>query len=450
MRKGGVQAALVLWTAAIGAGVACGTPEVVTARPFGWVDDVAHHPDRFLALVDGTNREGWAAIHRNDPESALPLLAEHPASRARADLAIAVLHADLARIERRAASRFFEAWNQKGFPADSAAPAIAALAAACHGDDWHAWAEKIPPGPNRVLFDALKADPGALFPSQVGTDALSLRRALHAGALKDDLTGLMVAARTPLLTEPGDGFTREFYDPCVHATLSRVWMAKTISDLGGPSDVPADDVLKSLGAAAKVWTGGDRLDGVLFTAMLSKDDLAAEVGKNIDPGLWGARQPGLGPLGIPDIVGDDGVEPARIEARVWNEVLDGWRRTLSTDAPADGQALLSDLGVVDRLRQSWLVARARLDLVEGRPKQALVLAEIARDVAHDEVGPNNGPSVYAVIAEAELANGRTREALDALSRILPGHPEATGVKELVGDLAVLEGIERRGDSKEGN
>jgi hypothetical protein len=197
-----------------------------------------------------------------------------------------------------------------------------------------------------------------------------------------------------------------------------------------------------------VWTGADRLDGVLFTALLSREDLSAEIAKNIEPGLWGADQPGLGPLGIPNPVSDDGVEPARVEARVWNEVLDGWRRSLQADAPGDGQALLTDLGVVDRLRQNWLVARARLHLIQGRPKQALVLAELARDVGHDEVGPNNGPSVYAVIADAELANGRTREALDALSRLVPTHPEAAGVRELVDDLAVLEGIERRGDSKE--
>jgi len=44
--------------------------------------------------------------------------------------------------------------------------------------------------------------------------------------------------------------------------------------------------------------------------------------------------------------------------------------------------------------------------------------------------------------------GRTREALDVLVLLEGGYPEVAPLKELVGDLAVLQGLDRQGDSKE--
>ncbi len=427
--------------------IGCGPEQAKVADPFGWVDDMARHPDQFSAVADATHRDAWAAIHRHDPEAAVPLLGDQPVARARADLEIATLHSDLARLERRAAARLFETWGNKGFPQGSAAPAVAALSAACHGDAWESWAGQVD-ARYRATFDVLNSNPNALFTAPKATDAISARRAAHIAAIQGNTAGLAMAAATPMITEAADGFTREYYDPCVHATLARVWIQRAISDLGGPADVPESDVKKEINAAAQVWAEPGALEGVLFSGVLSASDLGAELSKRQEPGLWGAEQPGLTAIGVPPVSPEDGVEPARVEARMWNEALDGWRATLGSVGSNDGQALLRDLGLIEQLRQEWLLSRARLHLSQRRPKQALVLAEIARDVAHDEVGPNNSASVYAVIAEAELANGRTREALDALSRLLPSHPEAVGVRELIGDLAVLEGLDRRGDSKE--
>ena len=56
--------------------------------------------------------------------------------------------------------------------------------------------------------------------------------------------------------------------------------------------------------------------------------------------------------------------------------------------------------------------------------------------------------LFAVLATANLQTGHTREALDALQVLVGPWPEVTGLDELVGDLAVLEGIHRSGDSRE--
>ena len=61
----------------------------------------------------------------------------------------------------------------------------------------------------------------------------------------------------------------------------------------------------------------------------------------------------------------------------------------------------------------------------------------------------NLPGLYAVQATAQLRSGHVREALDSL-HVLTGPPlsEAHGVDEIVGDLAILRGLDRQGDSKE--
>ena len=51
-------------------------------------------------------------------------------------------------------------------------------------------------------------------------------------------------------------------------------------------------------------------------------------------------------------------------------------------------------------------------------------------------------------AAAQLGMGQTREALTSLAPIKNHHPEAQALLEWLGDLAVLQGLDRQGDSKE--
>ena len=88
-------------------------------------------------------------------------------------------------------------------------------------------------------------------------------------------------------------------------------------------------------------------------------------------------------------------------------------------------------------------------LNQGHPKQAVVLVQYAMDLnAPRTLGPVNGPTHFAVLAQAHLESGHTREALDALEVLARSYPEAVGADEILGDLAILEGLDRQGDSKE--
>ncbi|MEL6350094.1 MAG: hypothetical protein AAFV53_43745, partial [Myxococcota bacterium] len=65
-----------------------------------------------------------------------------------------------------------------------------------------------------------------------------------------------------------------------------------------------------------------------------------------------------------------------------------------------------------------------------------------------QIGALNPPGLFVLLAEANLRTGRSREALDMLDPLKEAYPEVKGLNETLGDLVVLEGLERIGDSKE--
>lgn len=441
------------WVAALagcGGAADVAPPDEVPAPAAGWVADVVREPQKFAALMDSTRRDGWIAYHSNDLNGAVVAFGtgtpEIDRARARVELDLGVLHADLARLQRAAHARLFDTWDRRGtMPQNSAAPAIAALSARCADEPWKPWADRVQAGPGAAFLFALGRD-DALFPSEApgtGTplddDPFMQRRLLHTRAKDGDIGALMAVATVPLVVEPADGFQRTFYDPCLHQTLSAAWLSTASRSLGGED-----------WRAAGAWAKHDGLAGTLFAPWLTPADLEAEVAAAAHPGLLGATMPSLAPLGLRGDAGagTDDLQQARDEARRLSASLDRWKRELRESAGEDGRALLVDLQLIERFRQSWLLARARLALSEDRPRQALAFVQLARDVTERGVGPDNSPAVLALLAEAELRNGHTRESLDALELLSQSYPEVAGLKELVGDLAVLEGLDRRGDSKE--
>jgi hypothetical protein len=129
--------------------------------------------------------------------------------------------------------------------------------------------------------------------------------------------------------------------------------------------------------------------------------------------------------------------------------LDAWKESLVARATEEGRALVEDLQLVPLLRGRMLLAQARRALQAGHPRQAQALLLLARDLSHPrDISPLNPPLLYAMLAETHLRTGHTREALDALEVLVEAFPAVVGVDETVGDLAVLQGLDRRGDSKE--
>lgn len=437
MRTSPVRPWLGLVPLLVLAGSCSGPAPIAVVPPHGWLTEIATKPEVWMTTVDGTSREGWSAFHAHQYEEAITAFRDHKPARARAELALAVLHDDIDRVERVASRRLFERWAERGELPQGAA-AVAGLNELCHGNSAGPWLARVSEGPGSG-FAAAVTTGEPLWPTASGSgDPILDRRYVHAQARGGQPDALRLATASPMFsieaTGEGFAFERRFWDPCAHRTLADYWFGQVAADLGGP-----------LPRAATAWTG---LDGRLFAAWATADDVAAEANADVPPAMFGATMPSLSDLRLGrEPSGEDRREIAREEARMLESALDQWRTALAEDAPPEGLNLLDELHLFDRFRQEWLLARARKHLAEGRRAQALALAHLARD-ASQGVGPANAPSVYAILAAAELENGHTREALDALQILARARTDLVSVREIVSDLAVLEGIDRTGDSKE--
>jgi hypothetical protein len=191
------------------------------------------------------------------------------------------------------------------------------------------------------------------------------------------------------------------------------------------------------------------LSARLFAPWPTAADLVADLPSAESAGLLGARSPSLRRIGVGTTAFPaDDPEAAKEEVRLLDAGLASIEKKVSDLGNPDGLAVMNELRLVHRFRQEWLAVRAREALARNHPKRALAYLELARDHANAAVGPENSPAIFALLAEARLALGRTREALDALHVLAAAHPEVLGLVEVTGDLAVLQGLDRQGDSKE--
>lgn len=425
-------------------------PEVVSELPeagsetaptkYGWISEVALQPDAFAALLEETGRDGWIAFHRHDYRAAADALTE-PRIRARAHLAQSVFYDDLARVSGVAHEQLFSEWKERGtLPKGNDAPLVAALASYCSdGATTVSWAQQLRDGEGMEFAQALM---GNRSPFDVHTvDPFGRRFDLHRSALEGQEEGLLAVAKEPVIKrDEAGGFVRRFFDPCLYRTLSQTWANHMLSN---------DGLTGSSWREMVVWTK-EGLGGRLFAAWATAADLNTEAANAAAPGHVGAKSALLRSVGIGvDAMPTDDPQQARDLVRLLDQALEKWNAHLRSLADDDGQALLSDLGLVKRFRQEWLVARARLALHNGRPQQALTYIELGREPG-EKVGPANAPALMAVMAEAQLKLGRTREALDSLQLLVDRYPEVTPLTEVVGDLSVLRGLDRTGDSKEDN
>ncbi|GDX81130.1 hypothetical protein LBMAG42_29410 [Deltaproteobacteria bacterium] len=255
-----------------------------------------------------------------------------------------------------------------------------------------------------ALADAGRDEEAAAWPAgEAAVPSVAERKRLHdrvrAGAA--DLGSLEATQADALLVEPVEGGARELADPWVLRTHARV------------SRQRAD-------AHAAV-------DQALFSS-----DLGA-------------------PLHLPAAPTDPGADAdaCRGTVRELDASLDAWRTSASANASPEGRQLLDDLRLVEGARARALVELAVTALESDRPTCALALSHLAID--HESpraIGPVNSPTLFAALASAELRVGHTREALDAIEVLVAPWPETRGLDETLSTLVVLEGLDRRGDSRE--
>ena len=387
---------------------------IVSPLEGSWIGDVVGQPAAFEGAV-GDNRQAWVAYHKSDLPEAIRL-GGHAGDRAARDLAL--LHADLGHVSSEAWARSMTTWENKGsLPQDSAVTWFAALAALETGDEeaarrWLTRAGGADDAQVREAAAALAARPNLTtpLPDAGGNVLLEQFNANLSARVSGQPDGLGID--DAIWVEAAGEHERAFHDPMRHWSLAAVH----------------DQV-------ATTPTGRQALR---FSACLEATS----------PDCPRATATSLG-LSV-DLAGEDDPERARQLVRDLDVALDAWAAEQEESLDDDGRALLVDLALVPRLRAEVLLGLSREALGDDRPRQALAMAQLALDLEKPrEVGPVNLPGLYAVLATANLRTGHTREALDNL-HVLTGSPldEAHGVKEIVGDLAILQGLDRQGDSKE--
>lgn len=391
----------------------CSRPAPTSAVPAGWIDEIVLQPEQFSTLVDGESREGWIALHKG----ALPgALAPLPAgsARPRVALELSLAHGYLGEMMVGVWLDLAELWAKKStIPAGSALPMVAALAALAVSDTALAntWLDRGQPYADpQVATVASELRAGGLAGV---TDATPLGACLRAhqearssgdlGALDRACPGLLDGGR-PLLQE-GE---RALYDPLLYGTIAQA---------------------RALEAAP--MQGARGLDRRLFSGEWAADDRQV-------PPAWA---PPLPSLADPDVV-----HPwiQQLDAQ-----LDGWEAALRDRAPDEGLALLDELALRQVYRTQLLTLLARRALDEGSPRAAQLLTLSAADLTSDRsLSPRNPPMLYAIRANATWRQGDARAALDALATLHNAWPELRGLVETTGDLAILQTLDRQGDSKE--
>ncbi len=450
-RTVGVLAALVASSACSpDSGPATTDPAPVVQA--AWWRQLATEPEAFSEIV-ANRKAGWVALHRHDHAAAHQALVSSTsttdrAGAARAALGEALLHGDLARLVDHANRERQAALLDRGAPSGALGPAIAAWGAGCSPakggplpveGDLAAWFAEHTPKPVDAYPGHPPPSPSPPMPANT-PDALRDHVSLHRRVLSGDaeaMKDLYSTAGRPVATEAAEGFERTHVDPCIDATLSAAWSLRARDVVGGPGG--------SLGELADALDAAG-LAGSLFAPWPSVADIP--LGERDRP-LWGTEYAEFWalPNGL-SLPLDGDLQSTRDAAAAVSAWADQEAAAAAAASVGEGSSLLAGLSPVAGYRQGVLVAAARDALLLGRPQQALVLLETAHDVTHREVGATNAPHLFVLLAEARLRTGRTRQALDALAPLTARVPTVHSAQELVGDLAVLQSIDRIGDSKE--
>jgi len=425
-----------------------------------WADQIVSEPSRFNELMQATNREGWIAFHSNDYRGAAKAFqGDGPSdelARARALWELALLFEDLARTGDLAWRSTFATWTEKSsIPAGSALTYVAGLASRDQGDHQvaRAWlkltANAKDPQVAQAAAALLELD-AVDRPLQAEGEQPPLMERFNAhvqaretGAIEE----LLLLAAEPLVTETettakGRPLERKFWDPQILRSAASGYRLQ-VSQL-----LQVEEPLASLSQPAE---GALPMAALLFGPAATSELLSAEAkAGGATPNALGANGPQLQHLGLAAAFSEtDDQEWTRRHIRELDVKLDAWVEASRASANADGVALLDDVQLVVVFRSRLLLALARKAILADHPRQAKVYAQQALDVESSRgISPVNHPGLLALIVESQLRTGHTREALDALQPLVESYPCLTGLDEVMGDLAILQGLDRYGDSKE--
>jgi hypothetical protein len=427
---------------AVATAVACGsdsTTEVVDL-PTGYegstIDILVRNPAIFQSEIQDS-RAGWVAFHNGNLAEAVSLDGEefsNPKGRAAAELA--ALHFRLAQVQSEALISLAE--SQENIGRATALPLFAHIAQlemtdsgfTSTGDSTWLSASIESTLPEVAEAATLLSAQGLEESGQM--NPFTARYLRHQRERTAGQTDSNPDAQADVVVAPlWELESIRLYDPQTHFTLAHIYQMEA-------------ERLRSSGLSAALFSpcpnsetasGASRESQALRLGAPCADQLT-HIG--VDTELITAM-----------IDGEDDLQSARTLVHRVDEILDEWSNAAAHTASPDGVALLTSLSLVESFRAKLLVSLAGDLLNQGRPHQALAVAQATLDITNPRsVSVTNPALLFAVLAHAQLRTGHTREALDALEVLSQIFPSVITVDETVGDLAVVEGLHRLGDSKE--
>lgn len=381
---------------------------VTTALDDTWLGELRAEPGRFTAWVEA-DREGLSLLQQHRLEEAA---VREGVAGLRAKRELSALYGQLARLQDLAYDGVLAESTARAAPMSAASLLFAALNQ--HDKDDAARPAGVIRAPLTVPF----TEPLAQAAEPIGQRLA----AHHAARDARDVGNLWALAPKPLLSVPLGAGERHLYDPFFYRTVQ---LALAVD---APSEGP---------------------QALVFSGCLTAKDAQAEAQAPMDTPELGCALAALARLGVAPPKDEDDPQAASDLVAALDATLDPWLRATLASGDPGAVELFGDLRLVERARARWLLAFARADLHGDRPRRALTFARLAVDLsAPREVSPVNHPGLFATMAEAQARSGYHREALDALAPLSLHRPDLVGLRELLGDWAILVGLDRHGESKE--
>lgn len=208
------------------------------------------------------------------------------------------------------------------------------------------------------------------------------------------------------------------------------WQAEQLLGLKTPLN-PAD-----LPAAVTA----DTLPVFLFSHHPTPADLGAAMGADGSGGLIASFLTALGPIPEASAEGKD----TRQVVLTAQALIDAGRKAATASPDQEGRDTVAGLKVLENDVSLAIRARAEQYREKGKLQEALFLLEHTLDKENSKVGFQNDPLLYLSITRVYCALGRYREALNYSYRLVEARPELWLIQENLGNLSVLDNVDRAG------
>jgi len=363
-----------------------------------WVSAIHEEPSTFADLA-GKQRPALIALHKGDLTGALDTDGLSDSLRHRTEAELARLHYRLARISRFTWAAILSEYKTR--TGKDAPPKVQNFARLAEHSGW--WG-----------------------PSPSSTALPTEMQAVQADLETATAIELIALAQKPIDTLENKV---RLYNPLSHQALLRAYQSNLPET---PEAELSSLIFSGCATSTRPNTGSEThpyfcIDGGLLKA-------AGFESNNPSPTLSAE---------------DDRQAARDFVGNVYAAVMEWTKKSLSSPENPEGSALILDLQLSAIYRTQSLLLLCEYLLDADRPHQAIAVALLSQDLAAPkQINHLNSPIVFAILAEAKLRTGHARAALDYLEVLVADFPEVTGLDETVGDLVVLQNLNRLGDSKE--